>query len=155
MRGSSCLALAALGVAAGIVPRTGRADAGARGADSASPSGDVTGPPPATFPVGGTPIGAGLPRRHEGKMLAWDPAFNRMDAPEMVLTSVAIGVALAGAIAPPLNTGWKGPIAFDASVRNALRLSSYQARLDARDASDVGLALVTSYPILVDSLIVA
>jgi hypothetical protein len=147
------LVIAALGMVTGAVPRAGRADEGARTADAAPTSRDAT-PPPTTFPVSGTPIATGLPRRHEGKKLAWDPAFNRMDAPEVVLSS-AVSVALAGAIAPPLNTGWKGPIGFDESVRNALRLGSYQARLDARDVSDVGLALLTSYPILVDSLIVA
>ncbi len=147
------LVMAALG-AVTVVAGAARADEGPRTPDAAPASRDAT-PPPATFPVSGTPIATGLPRRHEGKMLAWDPAFNRMDAPEVVLSSIAVGVALAGAIAPPLNTGWKGPIGFDESVRNALRLRSYQARLDARDVSDVGLALMTSYPILVDSLIVA
>jgi membrane-associated phospholipid phosphatase len=96
-----------------------------------------------------------LPRRHQGKKLQWDPAFNRMDEPEIILTSVAAAVALTAAIAPPLSTHWQGPILFDTSVRNALRLPSYQAQLDVRDASDVGLALITTFPILIDSLIVA
>jgi membrane-associated phospholipid phosphatase len=148
------LVMAALGAMTGTIARVGRADVGGRVSDSAPAPRDVSAPP-TTFPVSSTPIGAGLRRRHEGKRLAWDPAFNRVDAPEFILTSVAVGVALGGAIAPPLNTGWKGPVGFDESVRHALRLGSYQARLDARDVSDVGLALMTSYPILVDSLIVA
>jgi membrane-associated phospholipid phosphatase len=106
-------------------------------------------------PVSGAPVAPALPRRHEGWRLVWDPAFNRVDAPELVVTSVAVGVALAGAIAPPLHTGWQGGILVDDDVRHALRLPSYQARLDARDASDAGLALVTTFPVLVDSLIVA
>jgi membrane-associated phospholipid phosphatase len=85
----------------------------------------------------------------------WDPAFNRMDGPEMVLTSVAAAVALGAAIAPPLHTGWRGGILFDDGVRNTLRLPSYQARLDARDASDVGLAFITTFPVLVDAALVA
>jgi len=73
----------------------------------------------------------------------------------MVLTAVAVGVALTAAIAPPLNTGWTGGILFDDSARSALRLPTYQQQLNARDVSDVGLALITTFPILVDSLIVA
>jgi membrane-associated phospholipid phosphatase len=108
-----------------------------------------------TLPVSNKPVATGLPRRHQGKRLMWDPGFNRMDAPEMVVTGVSIGVALAAAIVPPLQTGWKSGILFDDGARRALRLSSYKARLDARDASDVGLAILTSFPILVDSMIVA
>jgi membrane-associated phospholipid phosphatase len=78
-----------------------------------------------------------------------------MDLPEMILTGGAASVALATAIARPLNTGWTGGILFDNDVRNALRASSLQVRLDARDASDVGLGLITTFPILVDSLVVA
>jgi membrane-associated phospholipid phosphatase len=94
------------------------------------------------------------PLRHPGRRLAWDPSFNRMDAPEMVLTGVAAGVALAMNIVPPLKTGWSGPVLFDEPVRS-LRLSTLDSRLEARSGSDVGLALMTTYPILVDSIIVA
>jgi hypothetical protein len=115
-----------------------------------------TAPPPGgTLPVAGTPVARGLPRRHQGKKLEWDPAFNRMDEPEIVLTSIAAAVALTSEIAPPLSTHWEGPILFDTAVRNALRAPSYQTQLDVRDASDVGLALITTFPILFDSLIVA
>jgi membrane-associated phospholipid phosphatase len=106
--------------------------------------------PPATRSVG-----IGFLERHRGKQLTWDPAFNRMDAPEIVLTSIAAAVAVAGAVAPPLKTHWRGGFLADNAVRNALRLPSYQARLDARDVSDVGLAMITTIPILVDSVIVA
>jgi membrane-associated phospholipid phosphatase len=112
-------------------------------------------PPTGTLPVSGKPLATGLPRRHEGTQLVWDPAFNRMDLPEMILTGAAGAVALATAIAPPLKTGWHGGILFDDDVRNALRATSFQTRLDARDASDVGLGLITTFPILVDSMIVA
>jgi membrane-associated phospholipid phosphatase len=78
-----------------------------------------------------------------------------MDLPEMILTGAAAGVALAANIAPPLHTGWSGGNGFDDTIRNELRASSFQTRLDARDASDVGLGFITTFPILVDSLIVA
>ena len=40
-------------------------------------------------------------------------------------------------------------------MRSALRLSSVNAQLEARTVSDLGLALMTTYPILVDAAIVA
>jgi membrane-associated phospholipid phosphatase len=143
------------------VPAAARADtvaAASLDAPSRSQSGVVAvspSSPPSTLPVGGAPVVPALPRRHEGRRLVWDPAFHRVETPELVLTSIAVGVALAGAIAPPLHTGWQGGILVDDDVRHALRLPTYQARLDARDASDVGLAFVTTFPILVDSPIVA
>jgi membrane-associated phospholipid phosphatase len=78
-----------------------------------------------------------------------------MDAPEMVLTGVAAGIALATNIVSPLKTGWSGPILFDEQVRSSLRLPTLDSRLEVRSGSDVGLAVMTTYPILVDSLIVA
>jgi membrane-associated phospholipid phosphatase len=147
---AACMALAVSGA-------TSRALAQASEATTAAPGQATTAPSlePGTLPVTNRPLAAGLPRRHTGKRLMWDPSFNRMDAPEMVVTGISVGVALAAAIAPPLNTGWKGAVLFDDAARNALRLRSYKARLDARDLSDVGLAFLTSFPILVDSMIVA
>jgi membrane-associated phospholipid phosphatase len=92
--------------------------------------------------------------RHAGTRLYWDPAFDRMDAPEMVLTGVAAGIALATNVVHPLHTGWSGGILFDDQLR-VLRLPTLDARLEVRSGTDVGLAVMTTYPILVDSLIVA
>jgi len=116
---------------------------------------DPTTPASGILPVSGKPFATGLPRRHQGKQLHWDPEFNRMDLPEMIITGAAASVALATNIAKPLNTGWAGGIGFDNDVRNALRATTFQARLDARDTSDVGLGFITTFPILVDSLVVA
>jgi membrane-associated phospholipid phosphatase len=77
-----------------------------------------------------------------------------MDAPEMVLTGVAAAVALTTNIVRPLKTGWSGPVLFDEDIR-AIRLSTLDARLEVRSGTDLGLALMTTYPILVDALIVA
>ena len=112
-------------------------------------------PTPGTLPVGGQPVDIGLPHRHEGRKLEWDPSFHRVDVPEMIVTGAAATIALSAAIVRPLKTGWSGGILFDDSVRNALRLPSYQARLDIRDASDVGLAAITTFPFLVDSALLA
>lgn len=94
-------------------------------------------------------------QRCTSKQLCWAPSFNRMDIPEMVVTGIAAGIALGTNIAHPLNTGWSGGILFDDQVRKALRVSSVDTQLEIRSGTDLGLALMVSYPILVDSLIVA
>ncbi|HEY1954232.1 MAG TPA: phosphatase PAP2 family protein [Polyangiaceae bacterium] len=96
-----------------------------------------------------------IPQRCTGKQLCWAPSFNRMDIPEMVLTGAAASIALAANIVHPLNTGWSGGIFFDDAIRSALRLHSVDAQLEVRSGTDLGLAVMTSYPFLVDSLIVA
>jgi membrane-associated phospholipid phosphatase len=116
---------------------------------------DPQAPSVGTLPVSGEPIGKSLPRRHVGSRLHWDPAFNRMDLPEMVVTGAAAFVALGTNIASPRNTGWRGGILIDDQVRNALRLSTLDARLQIRGVTDVGLAVMATFPILVDSVIVA
>jgi len=94
------------------------------------------------------------PRRHGGTPLRWDPSFDRMDTPEFILTGAAAGVALATNIVSPLKTGWDGPILIDDQMRK-LRLPTLDSRLEVRSGTDVGLAVMTTYPIVVDSLIVA
>jgi membrane-associated phospholipid phosphatase len=78
-----------------------------------------------------------------------------MDVPEMVVTVGAAGITLVTNIVHPLNTGWTGGILFDDQVRSALRLPTLDAQYEVRTGSDLGLALMMTYPILVDSLIVA
>jgi membrane-associated phospholipid phosphatase len=93
--------------------------------------------------------------RCTSQQLCWDPEFNRMDLPEMVFTGAAAGVTLAFNIVPPLKTGWTGGILVDNQVRSALRLHSITAEYEVRSVSDLGLAIMMTYPVLVDSLIVA
>lgn len=110
---------------------------------------------PSTFPVSSPTITPGLLVRHPGNRLMWEPTFRRMGLGDYVIAGSAGAIAIATAIAPPVKTGWTSPNAFDEAVRNGLHLRSYQAQLDARDVSDVGLAFITSFPILIDSLIVS
>ena len=77
-----------------------------------------------------------------------------MDAPEFIVTGVAAGVAVAMGIVSPLHNNWSGGILFDNQVRS-IRAPSYDAQLEVRSASDLGLALITTYPILVDTVLVA
>jgi len=139
-------------------PREARADSAGAAASDAPVAGQAAPAPPAVSPT--SPASPEVPlsggRRHpsRGGPLAWDPSFNRMDAPEMVLTGVAAGIALTTNIVSPLKTGWTGGILFDDQVRS-LRLPTLDSRLEVRSGTDVGLALMTTYPILVDSIIVA
>jgi len=72
----------------------------------------------------------------------------------MVVTGVAAGVALTTNILHPLDTGWASGILIDDQVRS-LRAPTLDAQLEVRSASDVGLAIMVTYPVLVDSVIVA
>jgi len=129
-------------------PLGGRAEPPAGSAPSAAPAPTTSGgPAPSDTP-------SPPPLRHSGRRLHWDPQFDRMDAPEMVLTGVVAGIALTSYILPPLHTGWTGAIALDEQARS-LRAPTLEGQLEARSVSNVGLALLTTYPILVDSLIVA
>jgi membrane-associated phospholipid phosphatase len=55
----------------------------------------------------------------------------------------------------PDETAWQGGILVDEDARSALALRTYGQRRAARDASDVLLASLITYPILVDGVIVA
>jgi membrane-associated phospholipid phosphatase len=77
-----------------------------------------------------------------------------MDMPEMIVTAAAGAIALVTNVVSPLKTRWKGGIALDDNVRS-LRASSLDAQLEVRTGTDVGLALMTTYPLLVDSVLVA
>jgi membrane-associated phospholipid phosphatase len=85
--------------------------------------------------------------------LRWDyPTFSTLD---YVVTGAAGAITLGAAIVSPMPKHTTGGIWFDESVRDALRLNSSDARYIARDVSDVGLSLVVTWPIFVDSLITA
>ena len=108
-----------------------------------------------TIPVNSPTVGPGLLVRHPGERLSWEPTFASMKVGDYVVFGTSAAIALATAIAPPIKTGWSARNDFDNAMRDALRLRNYQSQIDVRDASDVGLAFITSFPILVDSLIVS
>jgi membrane-associated phospholipid phosphatase len=74
---------------------------------------------------------------------------------DLILTGAAGGVTLAMAIVPPRGAHVSGGILFDDAVRSALRPSDLQTRYMFRDASDVGLSLMATWPFFADSLMSA
>jgi membrane-associated phospholipid phosphatase len=112
-------------------------------------------PPPTTIKVEGAPIATDLPERFGGKKLVWDEAYTRVDTAQFVVTGVAAGVALATNIIKPRASNWSSTTGVDESVRDTLRFHTYTGRSRARDASDVVLGVMSAFPFIVDSLMIA
>lgn len=92
----------------------------------------------------------------DGKPLYWDPAWGEFSTEELVLTGFSVATALSAiVIGPNESSPWRPTLSVDEDVRVALRLDTEQERLVARDISDIFLTLATSYPFVVDALIVA
>jgi membrane-associated phospholipid phosphatase len=108
-----------------------------------------------TIPVAGEPVAKELPSRFEGKKLVWDERYTRVDALQVGTIIVATGIAVGTQLVKPRETGWSTGFSFDESTRSALRVGSYDGRSRARDASDVTLGVLTMYPYIVDTLMVA
>jgi membrane-associated phospholipid phosphatase len=70
--------------------------------------------------------------------------------------AVASAVALAAAIVPPpVERPSAGGVAFDESVRGALRLDPIASRYAVRDGSDVLLSLLVTSPFFIDAMLTA
>jgi membrane-associated phospholipid phosphatase len=74
---------------------------------------------------------------------------------DYVVTGAAAGVIVGTAVVPPRQTHWRGGIAFDEDVRDALRISNLYGRYAVRDMSDVGVSFASTWPFLVDALVTA
>jgi hypothetical protein len=99
------------------------------------------------------PVGQIPPPAERGPSLSWDrPTFSTLD---YVVTGAAGAITLGAAIVAPQPRHFVGGVLFDDSVRNALRAGTTNTRYVARDISDVGLSLMATWPIFVDSLITA
>lgn len=108
------------------------------------------------LPAAGKPISVQLPQKKEGASLLWKPRWQKFSGTEYVITSVSIAVTVGSLFIPPRPSAWNsGGILFDEGARSALRPDSPGWRYNIRDASDVLLSISSTYPFLVDSLIVA
>jgi membrane-associated phospholipid phosphatase len=83
----------------------------------------------------------------------WDPKWPKVQTYEYVLTGVYAVTAL-GAVAIPGAPRWTSTNGLDDAARGALRLPDTEDQQRARDASDVGIALLINQ-VLVDNLFVA
>jgi membrane-associated phospholipid phosphatase len=81
--------------------------------------------------------------------------YRRSDALDYTLIGVGVGAIVAlGFISPPSEPRLSSS-PFDEAARDALRLSSRDARRAADDISDITLSLLTSYALLVDPIVAA
>jgi membrane-associated phospholipid phosphatase len=87
--------------------------------------------------------------------LEWDPAWGEFSAGEWVMTGTAATTSLVAGLVGPRDGGPVGGWGFDEGVRSTLLPASERGRRTARDASDVLLTLAVSYPMVVDTMIVA
>jgi membrane-associated phospholipid phosphatase len=124
-----------------------------------SPSAPVPQPPPASstaapappFTPGYIPT---LVSTDAPPALVW--RWKRFSTENYLLTSVGAGLTLAMAIAKPrAQHHLSGGIWFDESVRDVLRVDTLPNRYIFRDASDVGLSLMVSWPFVADALTTA
>jgi membrane-associated phospholipid phosphatase len=74
---------------------------------------------------------------------------------DLAVTGVSAAVIIGAAIARPRPQHWRGGLLFDEEVRDALRVQNIYGRYATRDASDVGVSLMSTWPFLVDALITA
>jgi membrane-associated phospholipid phosphatase len=86
----------------------------------------------------------------------WNPEYvPDATAADWIGIGVGASFAIGGAVASPQPKHWTGGVLFDESVRNTLRMPTAQGRYTVRDASDVGLSLLATWPFLVDALVTA
>jgi membrane-associated phospholipid phosphatase len=84
------------------------------------------------------------------KPLTW--RWRRFSTADLIVTGLGGGVTLAASITHPRATHATGPILFDTAARDLLRLPRLQNRYMVRDASDVGLSLIVTWPFFADVL---
>jgi membrane-associated phospholipid phosphatase len=87
---------------------------------------------------------------HTVRPLTW--RWARFSTTDLVVSAVAAGITLASAIVSPRGAHVSGPILFDDAVRTAFRANTLETRYIFRDASDVGLSLMATWPFFADAL---
>ena len=88
-----------------------------------------------------------------GEKLRWE--YPEFSTTEWVVTGLFGGLALAMQMVSPMETKLKGGLIFDDDVRDALAVTDLEDQRTVRSVSDALLTVITAYPFLVDSLVVA
>lgn len=104
---------------------------------------------------GGSVDAPALPAPGEGSPRVWDPGWRRFGTSDYVLTGASIAAAVGAAAIPTSPGRWSGLVPVDEAVRNVLSIKGYDRGIWARETSDVLVSVLMTYPLLVDSLIVA
>lgn len=108
------------------------------------------------LPVAGKSIKVAVPEKKQGSSLLWKPRWQKVSTAEWVITGMSLGITVASLFVPARQTAWNEPgFLFDEPARRSLRIRSEGWRLNARDTSDVLLSISSTYPYLVDALMVA
>jgi membrane-associated phospholipid phosphatase len=108
------------------------------------------------LPIAGKSIKIGLPEKNQGSSLLWKPRWSKFSTGEWIITGVSAAVALASLALPVKTDAWTSHgFLFDEPARKAVRIRGEGWRLNVRDTSDVLLSISTTYPFLVDAMLVA
>lgn len=100
------------------------------------------------------PVPVPTPDTAPAKPLEWK--WSRFSAVNYAVTLVGAGVTLSTAIVKPVpQHKLSGGILFDEAARRALRPDDISARYVFRDASDVGVSLLVTWPFFADALTTA
>lgn len=117
---------------------------------------------PASVPPARAPVPPLLPGYEPTTLVSVDAPpplvwkWARFSTPNYFVVGVGGAITLATAIVHPrAQHSLSGGLWFDESVRNALRVDSLPNRYIFRDASDVGLSLMVSWPFVADALTTA
>ena len=88
-----------------------------------------------------------------GRRLSWE--YPEFSTTEWVVTGLFGALALGMQLVTPLETKLKGGLAFDDAARDVLAVKDLEDQRTVRSVSDALLTVITAYPFLVDSLVVA
>ena len=88
-----------------------------------------------------------------GTKRTWD--YPEFSTAEWVTTGLFLGVTIAMQFIPPLDVKLNRGLLVDDDVRDAIAVLDLEDQRTVRTVSDVLLTVITAYPYLVDSLVVA
>jgi membrane-associated phospholipid phosphatase len=89
-----------------------------------------------------------------GAAVSWNPAWPTFRTGEWVATGLGVATLLGSRVAPQRTQHWQGGILYDDLGRDAFRVGGASGRRQARDASDILLAVNESWPYF-DAFVVA
>jgi hypothetical protein len=87
-------------------------------------------------------------------LVRWDPSWPKFRTEEYVATGILAATAFASLAIPVAEDRWTTINGFDAELRGALRLSGFESREAAKDASDVMLTLLLNQLLLDNAVVV-